>query len=51
MKNIFVVPNPNKDVGYKVTKAVFEALMGFGAYISMPERCTDSGIECEYFAD
>lgn len=51
MKNIFVVPNPNKDVGYKVTKAVFEALMGFGAYISMPERCTDSGIECDYFAD
>jgi NAD+ kinase len=51
MNNIFIVPNPNKDVGYKITKAVFEALRRFGAHISLSDKCIDSGIECDYSGD
>lgn len=35
MKNIFIVTNPNKDVGYSVTKKAAEILKAYGADVSM----------------
>ena len=48
MKNIFIVPNPSKDVEYKITADLVTYLRSFGAYIAMPENCADSGIDADY---
>ena len=44
MKNIFVVPNPNKDVGYKVTSLVCKYLLSFDADLTMPQKYRDCGL-------
>jgi NAD+ kinase len=48
LKNIFIVPNPSKDVEYKITADLVTYLRSFGAYIAMPENCADSGIDADY---
>lgn len=47
MKNIIVIPNPNKDQGYKVTDAVVKKLtsLGFNTYLDEKYRSSDiSGV-------
>ena len=43
MKNIIVIPNPNKDQGYKVTDAVVKKLtsLGFNTYLDEKYRSSD----------
>ena len=49
MKNIIVIPNPNKDVGYKVTDAVVKKLTSLGFVTYLDEKYRDSGISCACF--
>lgn len=52
MKNIFVVPNPNKDVSYSVTKKVTNILTASGAAVYIQNKYADSEIDsCTYLQD
>ena len=51
MKNFFIVPNPSKDLGYKITEKVCNLLKAHGASIYMPCDCKDSLIDAEYTCD
>lgn len=44
MKNIMVIPNPNKDFGYKVTEDVVKKLTSLGFVVYLDEKYQDSGI-------
>ena len=49
MKNIFLVPNPKKDISYDVTIRVFEKLYSLGCTVFMPDIYKDSEIDgCKY---
>ena len=49
MKNIIVIPNPNKDAGYKVTDAVVKKLISLGFVTYLDEKYRDSDISCAAF--
>lgn len=52
MKNIFLVPNPKKDIDYNVTKRVVEKLKSLGCAISILETYNDFKDEsCTYVKD
>lgn len=52
MKNIFIVTNPNKDLGYKVTRMTAEILSSFGADVYMLSLYSESKIDfCHYVSE
>ena len=52
MKNIFIIPNPNKDTEYSVTKETAKKLKSFGAEISMLSIHKDADLPfCNFTSD
>ncbi|MBQ9070301.1 MAG: NAD(+)/NADH kinase [Clostridia bacterium] len=51
MKNVFIVPNPKKDLHYKVTRNLVSLLLESGASVSMNKRYEDSKIEFLRYVD
>lgn len=52
MKNIAVIPNPNKDIGLTVTKNVIKRLKELGAVAFLEEKLKSAKLEdCRYFTE
>ncbi len=51
MKNIFVIPNPQKDEGYTVTTEACKTIKACGGTVFMLNKYSESKIDCKYSED